>query len=421
MKTISLATRDARKRLAARHPPYWHKITRGISVGYRTMTAERPTWYARVFLKGDGKYAVKRIGIADDTLPADGSTVFTWKEAMQYALKLNPAALKEHERTAKHTVDDVAAKYFDHRRANALSKEGLEQDLLRWRVYIKPKLGNADIATLTTAELERWLDAMVTGAEAKAKKEDEDDAARRERQRRAQATANRIWTIARAILNYGFKKEYAPSDAPWSRVKPFPEVDSPRTRFLQQAEAFAVLKALDPRYVPLTKGALYTGLRLGELLAMKVAYVKDGQVFVPPRKTRKARYIPLTKEGAVFFAGLPKDRPDNALMFGIDDTKAMRVQLGRKLRKAFQAAGIPPIVFHDLRRSYGSLMLNDGASMDQISVLLGHADLRMTRKTYGHLDQANLIKAVNRHLPSFDENAPAKKKKRARKPRKVRS
>jgi hypothetical protein len=69
MRAVSLTTRDARKRLAARHPPYWHKITRGISVGYRNTTAQHPTWYARVFLKGSG-YVVKAIGTPDDAQPA---------------------------------------------------------------------------------------------------------------------------------------------------------------------------------------------------------------------------------------------------------------------------------------------------------------------------------------------------------------
>jgi integrase len=345
------------------------------------------------------------------------SPLLSWKEAVQRALQLNPAALKEQERTARHTLDDVAAKYFAHRRARARSQDGLEQDELRWRVYIKPKLGTDDVAALTTAELERWLDAMVTDAEAKAKEKDsEDDAARRERQRKARGTANRIWTILRAILNYGFKHQYAPSDAPWRQVKPFKGVGKPRKVFLSQAEAFALLKVLDAEFVPLAKGALYTGLRLGEILAMRVVDVKGGQVHVPPRKTDDARDVPLNKEGAAFFASLTKDQPDDALVFGIDDTKAMRVQLGRKLRKAFQAAGVKPIVFHDLRRSYGSLMLGHGASMDQIRVLLGHTDLRMTSSTYGHLDQKNLANAVNKTLPSFDENAPAKKK-RARKKR----
>jgi integrase len=71
------------------------------------------------------------------------------------------------------------------------------------------------------------------------------------------------------------------------------------------------------------------------------------------------------------------------------------------MRAACAAAKIePPAVFHDLRRSYGSLLLNSGASADAIQELLGHADLRMTRRAYAHIADKTLQKAVKK-LPSF--------------------
>ena len=55
------------------------------------------------------------------------------------------------------------------------------------------------------------------------------------------------------------------------------------------------------------------------------------------------------------------------------------------MKRACKAAKIaPPAVSHDLRRSYGSLPLNRGAEAEAIRELLGHADLRMTRRAYGH-------------------------------------
>jgi integrase len=79
-----------------------------------------------------------------------------------------------------------------------------------------------------------------------------------------------------------------------------------------------------------------------------------------------------------------------------------RIQVSRAMRRACATAKIaPPAVFHDLRRSYGSLLLNAGADAEVIQELLGHADLRMTRRAYAHLLNATVARTVKKKLPSF--------------------
>ena len=58
-------------------------------------------------------------------------------------------------------------------------------------------------------------------------------------------------------------------------------------------------------------------------------------------------------------------------------------------------------VFHDLRRSYGSLLLNAGANAEVIQELLGHADMRTTRRVYAHLLNVTIANTVKSKLPSF--------------------
>ena len=71
----------------------------------------------------------------------------------------------------------------------------------------------------------------------------------------------------------------------------------------------------------------------------------------------------------------------------------IRVAISRAMKAACKAAEIaPPVVFHDLRRSYGSLLINAGAAVESIQGLLGHADTRMTKRAYAHLLDETLLR-----------------------------
>lgn len=92
-----------------------------------------------------------------------------------------------------------------------------------------------------------------------------------------------------------------------------------------------------------------------------------------------------------------------------------RMQVKRAMTAGCQAAGIVPrVTFHDLRRSYGSLMLSSDAPIETIQQVLGHADMRMTRRTYAHLLQKTVATAVQKHLPSFTSEAPPNQRRARR-------
>lgn len=148
---------------------------------------------------------------------------------------------------------------------------------------------------------------------------------------------------------------------------------------------------------------MYTGLRLCELLGLRVADVADGQVHVRHSKAGKARSVPQSGEGGEFFDEVTAGKTGDALVFLRESgAERKRIHTSRCMKRACKAAKVdPPAVFHDLRRSYGSLLLNHGADAEVIQELLGHADLRMTRRAYAHLLQRTVAKVVKKKLPSF--------------------
>ena len=59
--------------------------------------------------------------------------------------------------------------------------------------------------------------------------------------------------------------------------------------------------------------------------------------------------------------------------------------LAHALRKMTARLGIPPVRVHDLRHSYGSLLLANGAPLELVSERLGHANPSITLNVYRHL------------------------------------
>lgn len=54
-----------------------------------------------------------------------------------------------------------------------------------------------------------------------------------------------------------------------------------------------------------------------------------------------------------------------------------------------------PIGVHSLRHSAATAMLEAGINLKAVSDLLGHTDIRMTAKTYGHVSDATARAAMD--------------------------
>jgi integrase len=72
----------------------------------------------------------------------------------------------------------------------------------------------------------------------------------------------------------------------------------------------------------------------------------------------------------------------------------------RVLRRLLQAAGLPRMRFHDLRHSAASLLLAAGVELAEVSMLLGHSELRVTLDIYAHLQRQTAAKAA-RHMDAI--------------------
>ena len=61
-----------------------------------------------------------------------------------------------------------------------------------------------------------------------------------------------------------------------------------------------------------------------------------------------------------------------------------RSTIARRFHERLKAAGIPLMRLHDLRHTYGSLLMSQGVPLKMISELMGHASIEVTADIYLH-------------------------------------
>ncbi len=174
----------------------------------------------------------------------------------------------------------------------------------------------------------------------------------------------------------------------WLRV-PAPAFD-----FLTFEEAERVVAAADPMWRPMILVGLKTGLRHGELLALRwedtdlvagrliVRRSLSGKKIDTP-KNHRTREVPLSDEAARALRG---HRHLKGELVFCDERGGLMTRYACKwpLWHACKRAGIRLIGWHALRHSFASHLVMRGAPLKAVQELLGHADITMTMR-YAHL------------------------------------
>jgi integrase len=164
---------------------------------------------------------------------------------------------------------------------------------------------------------------------------------------------------------------------------------------------------------PLIMLAAYSGLRWGEIAALRVSRVDtmrgtvdvaesvsevgQGFQFVAPKNGR-SRTVRLPRGLVEILTPALAGKAPTALVFPSVHGEPMRHGhfYGRVLRPAVAAAGLSNgFRFHDLRHTCAALLIAQGAHPRAIMERLGHSSITVTMDTYGHL------------LPSIDEGLAA--------------
>lgn len=412
VRNAKIDTRSARAKLKTRREPYWTLIARGCAVGYRRGT-NGGTWIAR--LRDDaGKQHYAALGAADDARDADGLTVFSFAQAQErardfFARQARQLAGDLAPADGPRTVASALDAYFADREKRG--SKGLAQDRASARARILPELGELELEKLTTNRIRDWHTALAmapkrvrAGRLAKEpRKSRAIDPKNTDAVRARRATANRVFSVLKASLNYAFREGWIASDEPWRRIRPFRGVAAPVVRFLSADECRRLVNACQGAFRDLVRAAMLTGCRYGELTRMRASdfNTQVGTVTVRESKGGKPRHVALTDEGQALFAEMAAGRTGRDLIFVRGDGKPWGPShQQRPLEVASSRAKIEPAAtFHILRHTYASMLAMRGVPMGVIAAQLGHADTRMTEKHYAHLAPNYVADTVRAALP----------------------
>jgi len=184
--------------------------------------------------------------------------------------------------------------------------------------------------------------------------------------------------------------------------------------FLSRAESRALLveRGLAP-WDLMTATALQTGLRIGELMALRWEDIdlKRGTLVVRRSivkgvvgtpKGHRNRAIPLTPTLCDRLA--PSRQPVGPVFERCSGRKMGYKAADLGLRRVCKVAGVRRVTWHVLRHSFASHLVMAGAPLRAVQILLGHSDIKMTQR-YAHVSDESLASAVSMLRVAFGAGA----------------
>jgi integrase len=236
---------------------------------------------------------------------------------------------------------------------------------------------------------------------------------------RSWSTVRRILAPLSVMLSAASEDGVIPA-RPWPRL-PTPRRDPTKRRHLSVEELARLLAALPtPQDRLLIRFLAETGLRISELKAVRWGDLElDGEPVVTVRRRhrlldgeqetkseRSAGDVPITAELARQFKAhrLRNGQPSpERLVFTTGDGRRIDEANYRRriLDPACVRAGIPPIGFHVLRHTHGSIVAAATRDVRAVQRRLRHASASFTLETYVHLlDDRAGVDAVAKALAS---------------------
>jgi integrase len=335
-----------------------------------------PQWYIKYRL--GPKQIQKRLGPAwqDSGGPPPGYfTKKTAEAALAAILTDARRGTVPHSPSSRATVREAAEEWLRHCEwERGVKASTLSEYRSVVEAHIVPHFGDQPIEAVTARQVEAWAAELLASG-------------------RSRRTVNKILTMLHGIFDRARRVWDLPSN-PLADVARKPGRDPGDLDFFSAEEVIALVgAAASEQDAAIFLTAAYTGLRRGELIALRWrdllferesirvrASYSYGALTTP--KSGRARTVPMVPAVAEALARLPRAPfiGDDDLVFpGLAGEYLDGSALRRRYKAALKRAGLRELRFHDLRHCFGSLAIN-ALSIIEVQQAMGHADVKTTMR-----------------------------------------
>lgn len=258
-------------------------------------------------------------------------------------------------------------------------------DRSRWDNHVLPYFGNCnleDIKTLSVTHFRAHLESK--GLSPK-------------------TVANTL-TLLRSVLKRSVKMELYNGQLPSFEM---PKYDNRRIRFLTCEEANMLMQEIRRRsdlWHDISLFALHTGLRASEIFKLKNSNISTNtkHIYITESKTCRNRIVPLNSEAFKIAHKHSKNKNKGLFLFANEKQEGLK-HVSKIYSRSVEACHLnngvfdarDRVVFHTLRHTFASWLVQSGTPLLVVSSLLGHATIQMTMR-YAHLAPDQGIVAVEK-------------------------